>query len=54
MITIAVMLLYLVQMLCCLIIHHMMHTRLPEGVWDFIKLTFLPYVLYKLYKKEDL
>jgi len=54
MIIIIIIMFYLGQMLCCAIMHHMWHTRLPEGVWDFIKLTFLPYVLYKLYKKEDL
>jgi len=47
-------LLYLVQMIVCCVIHARHGSRIPNGVWDFIKLMFLPYVLYKLYRKEDL
>ena len=54
MIIIIVILLYVVQLVGCIVFHIMKGTRLPKGVWDFLKLTFLPYVLYKLYKKEDL
>lgn len=39
---------YIINMGICAIIHSERGTRGPEGFFDFIRLTFLPYVLYCL------
>jgi hypothetical protein len=39
---------YLIQSLICSITHICNNTRDPKGFIDFLKLTFLPYVLFNL------
>jgi hypothetical protein len=39
---------YLVQMLVCAIINAAVATRIPKKKWDFVKLTFLPWLLLHL------
>ncbi len=45
-----VMVLYLFQVWICAIINLINGTRFPISVFDFIKLTFLPYVIINLNK----
>lgn len=39
---------YLVQVLVCAIINAAVVTRIPTNGWDFVKLTFLPWLLLHL------
>lgn len=39
---------YLSQAIICAIINIVITTRIPISFWDFIKLTFLPYLLLHL------
>jgi hypothetical protein len=39
---------YLVQLLACAIINVINTTRMPKSGWDFMKLTFLPWLLLHL------
>lgn len=43
--TLVFILFYAAQMIICCVIHSVRATRIPTGFIDFIKLTFLPYVL---------
>lgn len=44
--------LWLVSLILCGTIHLAIGTRVPKGILDFFKLTFLPYVMYKLLHNE--
>lgn len=44
---------YLAQMFICSLIHIINNTRIPAGLVDFLKLTFLPYVVYCLWANKD-
>jgi len=48
MIILYILLGYLVQMLVCAIINAVVATRIPKNEWDFVKLTFLPWLLLHL------
>ena len=39
---------YLLQFLVCAIINAINTTRIPKSGWDFMKLTFLPWLLLHL------
>lgn len=45
---------YLINMLVCCMIHAYRATRTSDDLTDFLILTFLPYVVYKLLKGEEL
>lgn len=44
---------YILQLLVCTVIHISILTRIPKGPIDFLKLTFLPYVLYNIKNLKD-
>ena len=48
-----IILIYLLNMLICTFYHIINATRSPRNIWDFIKLTFLPYVIFKKYLKTE-
>ena len=41
-----ILLIYLIQVLASVILNAINPSRIPTGIWDFIKLTFFPYVAY--------
>ena len=41
-----IIIIYTTQMLICTIIHIINATRVPTSIFDFLKLTFLPYVIF--------
>ena len=47
-------LLYLLQVMGCAVYHIVNATRPPTGMLDLVKLTFAPYIIYKLIKQEAL
>lgn len=44
---------YSIQAQVCVSIHILRRTRFAGGFFDFLKLTFLPYVLFKLIIKKE-
>lgn len=54
MIIVGYLLIYLMQVLLCAAYHSIKGTRQPTGMGDLLKLTFAPYVIYKLIKQEAL
>lgn len=46
-------LIYLLQVLLACIINLDVGTRIPTSLFDFIKLTFFPYVLYQRIKDKS-
>ena len=49
-----VLLIYMMSIPSCIIYHVCNGTPFPTTIKQFIKLTFLPYVIYKIIRKEDL
>ena len=47
-----IILVYLLNMLICTFYHIINATRSPRNTWDFIKLTFLPYVIFMIINKR--
>ena len=47
-----IILVYLLNMCICSIYHIINATRNPRNTWDFIKLTFLPYVIFMIINKR--
>ena len=45
---------YFVQVLVCTSYHIIKGTRDPSNLLDFIKLTFLPYIIYKVIKGDPI
>ena len=46
--------LYCVNITVCAMYHSIAGTRIPYTIWDGVKITFLPYIIYKLIKREEL
>ncbi len=44
---------YGVNVMFCALYHSHHVTRRPNSLWDFIKLTFAPYLIYKKIRKQE-
>lgn len=40
---------FIIQFITAAVINVYIKTRIPKSIWDFLKLTFLPYVLYYIF-----
>lgn len=53
MIALYIILIYGIQIIICATIHIILSTKIPVSTFDFLKLTFLPYILWNWKKFKE-
>jgi len=48
-----ILFMWFIQTIFCIFLNLIHPTRIPKSTWDFIKLTFFPYVLFWLVTKPE-